>query len=72
MYALNVKKTSLWSANVALKLRKKDVKLVLKRKYIELNTERRGELSTNYPSPTSLAEEGALSTIVLSEIILAC
>jgi len=57
MYALNVKKTSLWSANVAPKLRKKDVKLVLKRKYIELNTERRGEPFMSYLNLTSLAEE---------------
>jgi len=61
-----VKKTSLWSATVKPKLRKKDVKLVLKRKYIELNTERREKPFMSYLNLTRLAEEVAQCTTVHS------
>jgi hypothetical protein len=68
--ALSVKRTSLCSVS-ALSKQVRRGKSALKRKFTKLNTERRGELSTNYPSPTSLAEEGALSTIVLSGMLSA-
>jgi hypothetical protein len=45
---------------------RKDKRSALKRRFTKLNTGRRGELSTNYPDLTSLAEEVALFTIVPS------
>jgi len=50
------------------KLPKKE-KSALKRRFTKLSIERKGELSTNYPDLTSLAEEVALSITVLSGML---